>query len=58
MADIAPETIIAKFDLDADQWTAWFAPTPQVAFGGDLPARRCGGGWKAQLRLQTPPPGM
>jgi hypothetical protein len=37
MADIIPETIIARFDANADQWVAWFEHRPQVAFGGDLP---------------------
>lgn len=37
MADIAPETIITRFDAIADQWVAHFEYTPQVASGGDLP---------------------
>jgi hypothetical protein len=37
MSDISPKTIITRFDRDADQWSAWFELTPQVAFGGDLP---------------------
>jgi hypothetical protein len=37
MADITPATIIVRFDRDADQWSAWFADTRQVAFGGDRP---------------------
>jgi hypothetical protein len=37
MADIAPDTIIARFDPLCGYWIAHFPATPQVAFGGNLP---------------------
>src|SRR5216684_4554284 len=29
--------IIAKYDAQAGQWSAWFEDSPQVGFGGDMP---------------------
>ena len=31
------DTIVATFNADANQWTAFFENSPQVAFGGELP---------------------
>ena len=29
MGDITPATVIASFDVNADQWTAWLEHMPQ-----------------------------
>src|SRR5713226_3818887 len=31
------DPIIARYDAQAAQWSAWFEDTPQVGFGGDMP---------------------
>lgn len=35
MADIAPETIVVKFDAIANQWRAHFERAGHIGFGGD-----------------------
>jgi hypothetical protein len=38
MTNVTPDTIIASYVPQAGQWVAAFDGTPQVAFGGNMPA--------------------